>query len=389
MSSRWPPIRRRRVRLDRLQLDQRGRPVLRAPRGSRCESRQDDARLAVVGAATAERLQEKGSSRISCPRSSRARARRGILRAVLARRADDAPGRCAVQFLIPRALKGREILPEALHDMGCHVDVVPVYRTVPATPDPRSSSGCEDQRSRCRHLHQSLHGQQLRCGACDSGCRRRDVPARDAQGEHRTGDDPGSAGAGHQTSRSRRRSRRPGSREAIEEYFAMSSMASASDAFCGRWAGERSCLRLTKSVTLGRLWCALSRMRTWHGACWDTARYMGMWLSWESAAFATQRSAVRIRSSPPNQYLSGRPVTTGRLDCYEAAVRSFVGRERTRRHRRVDRADEYCERRRRRQTVPALRGRGGGFTCPSRLHSKPASRSGSTSTATSSTSSAS
>ena len=45
-------------------------------------------------------------------------------------------GDAQCRLLIPRALKGREILPEALHDMGCHVDVVPVYRTVPATPDP-------------------------------------------------------------------------------------------------------------------------------------------------------------------------------------------------------------------------------------------------------------
>ena len=34
---------------------------------------------------------------------------------------------------------------------------------------------------------------------------------------------------------------------------------------------------------------------------------MGSWLSWESAAFATQRSRVRIPYRPPNRYRVSRP----------------------------------------------------------------------------------
>ncbi len=40
------------------------------------------------------------------------------------------------KVLIPRALEAREVLPESLREAGADVDVVAVYRTVPAEPDP-------------------------------------------------------------------------------------------------------------------------------------------------------------------------------------------------------------------------------------------------------------
>lgn len=86
------------------------------------------ARIAVVGAATAERLDEQGFTPELVPADFRAE---GLIDAFEARGV--APG---TRFLFPRAEKAREILPEALRTRGAEVDVVPVYRTVPATPDP-------------------------------------------------------------------------------------------------------------------------------------------------------------------------------------------------------------------------------------------------------------
>jgi uroporphyrinogen III methyltransferase/synthase len=37
--------------------------------------------------------------------------------------------------LVPRALKAREVLPDALRELGVEVDVVPVYRTETVEPD--------------------------------------------------------------------------------------------------------------------------------------------------------------------------------------------------------------------------------------------------------------
>ena len=38
--------------------------------------------------------------------------------------------------LIPRAAEARDVLPRELTRLGATVDLVPVYRTVPASPDP-------------------------------------------------------------------------------------------------------------------------------------------------------------------------------------------------------------------------------------------------------------
>lgn len=39
------------------------------------------------------------------------------------------------RILLPRALEAREVLPDALREMGAHIDVVTAYATAPATPD--------------------------------------------------------------------------------------------------------------------------------------------------------------------------------------------------------------------------------------------------------------
>jgi uroporphyrinogen III methyltransferase/synthase len=86
-----------------------------------------DGRYAVVGTSTGERLRELGIEPDLVPEEFRAE---GL--AVAFRAEGAGPG---MRVLIPRALKGRDVLPEALREMGATVDVVAVYRTVPATPD--------------------------------------------------------------------------------------------------------------------------------------------------------------------------------------------------------------------------------------------------------------
>lgn len=85
-------------------------------------------RIAVVGSATARCLENHGASPELVPQDFRAE---GLVDEFVARGVG--PG---VSVLIPRAQKAREILPEALRDLGVGVDVVPVYRTVAATPGP-------------------------------------------------------------------------------------------------------------------------------------------------------------------------------------------------------------------------------------------------------------
>jgi uroporphyrinogen III methyltransferase/synthase len=87
----------------------------------------DGPRIAAVGAATAERLEERGASPDLVPGDFRAEGLIDRFRAI-----GVTPG---MRFLLPRAERAREILPEALRADGAAVDVVPVYRTVPATPE--------------------------------------------------------------------------------------------------------------------------------------------------------------------------------------------------------------------------------------------------------------
>jgi uroporphyrinogen III methyltransferase/synthase len=85
------------------------------------------ARLGCIGPATARRLQERGLRPDVVPEAFVAE---GLLDAL---RAEGLAGR---RVLIPRAEVAREVLPETLSAMGAEVDVVPVYRTVPAEVDP-------------------------------------------------------------------------------------------------------------------------------------------------------------------------------------------------------------------------------------------------------------
>ncbi|MHB8762407.1 MAG: uroporphyrinogen-III synthase [Coriobacteriia bacterium] len=85
-------------------------------------------RVAAVGPSTAERLSEFGVQVHLVPSDYRAE---GLVDEFA--RAGAGPG---WRVLIPRAERAREILPESLRASGAHVDVVPVYRTVPAVPAP-------------------------------------------------------------------------------------------------------------------------------------------------------------------------------------------------------------------------------------------------------------
>lgn len=88
----------------------------------------DAVRIAVVGAATAERLAEYGIAHDLVPADFRAE---GLISAF-----GEMGVSAGVRFLMPRAERAREILPDALRASGATVDVTPVYRTVSATPDP-------------------------------------------------------------------------------------------------------------------------------------------------------------------------------------------------------------------------------------------------------------
>jgi len=84
--------------------------------------------MAAVGSATAHRMRAEGFPPTIVPDDYRAE---GLVEAFHAL----GPDKCR-RVLIPRAEEAREVLPEALSAMGCSVNVVVVYRTVPAAPDP-------------------------------------------------------------------------------------------------------------------------------------------------------------------------------------------------------------------------------------------------------------
>lgn len=85
-------------------------------------------KFAAVGSATAEKLARHGLPPALVPADFRAE---GLVEAFRALGAG--PG---WRVLIPRAEEARELLPDALREMGCEVDVVSVYRTQVAVPDP-------------------------------------------------------------------------------------------------------------------------------------------------------------------------------------------------------------------------------------------------------------
>jgi uroporphyrinogen III methyltransferase/synthase len=84
--------------------------------------------MAAVGKATAKRMRSRGVEPDLIPAYARAE---GLVNAF--RELGVGEG---WHVLIPRALKAREVFPEALREMGAQVDVVPVYQTVPVDPDP-------------------------------------------------------------------------------------------------------------------------------------------------------------------------------------------------------------------------------------------------------------
>lgn len=83
-------------------------------------------RVAAVGRATADRLAQLGIAVDLVPADYRAE---GLAEAFVDMEAGE-----GWRFLIPRALEAREVLRDTLEPLGAVVDVVPVYRTVPARP---------------------------------------------------------------------------------------------------------------------------------------------------------------------------------------------------------------------------------------------------------------
>lgn len=84
--------------------------------------------IAAVGSATAHRLRTEGFPPALVPEDFRAE---GLVAAF-----EELGAEKCRRVLIPRAEEARDVFPNALRDMGCSVDVITVYRTVPAVPDP-------------------------------------------------------------------------------------------------------------------------------------------------------------------------------------------------------------------------------------------------------------
>jgi uroporphyrinogen III methyltransferase/synthase len=84
-------------------------------------------KVAAIGPATAEELARKGIVADLVPPAYVAES---VVEALLAREGSSIAG---MRILLPRAEKARDVLPEELEAAGAKVDVVPAYRTVPAT----------------------------------------------------------------------------------------------------------------------------------------------------------------------------------------------------------------------------------------------------------------
>lgn len=87
-----------------------------------------DRKFAAVGSATAERMRQHGVPPQLIPEDFRAE---GLVDAFHALGAG--PG---WRVLIPRAFQAREVLPEALRELGVEVDIAPVYCTQRVAADP-------------------------------------------------------------------------------------------------------------------------------------------------------------------------------------------------------------------------------------------------------------
>ena len=85
--------------------------------------------IAAVGSATAHKLRTHGLPPTMVPTDFRAEG-------LIAEFRELGSAKCR-RILLPRAEEAREILPDALRELGCTVDVVVAYRTVPVAPDPK------------------------------------------------------------------------------------------------------------------------------------------------------------------------------------------------------------------------------------------------------------
>lgn len=85
-------------------------------------------RVAAVGPATADALSRHGIRPDFVPDEY---VGEGVLDGLCVRGVGE-----GTRVLLPRALEAREVLPDELQVRGAHVDVVPVYRTVPGAGDP-------------------------------------------------------------------------------------------------------------------------------------------------------------------------------------------------------------------------------------------------------------
>ena len=85
---------------------------------------------------------------------------RALRRRVAARRVPAAVG-AGCRVLLARAEAARDVLPEGLAERGYAVDVLPVYRTVPADSRPRARSRGSSRAGRRGHVHVVVDGRQL------------------------------------------------------------------------------------------------------------------------------------------------------------------------------------------------------------------------------------
>ena len=83
--------------------------------------------IASIGRSTARKLKEYGIRADLVPDQA-------VAESLLAKLIED--GHAGKRILIPRALEAREVLPDGLRQAGAEVTVLPLYRTVPVSPDP-------------------------------------------------------------------------------------------------------------------------------------------------------------------------------------------------------------------------------------------------------------
>lgn len=99
------------------------------------------ARVAAIGSGTSAALAERGVLADIVPRSFVGEALAQAMLDALSTSPPgaDIPAGRPPRVLIPRALVAREVVPDTLRAAGCHVDVVPVYETVPPPAERREA----------------------------------------------------------------------------------------------------------------------------------------------------------------------------------------------------------------------------------------------------------